>query len=83
MIILFKIILFLPKENLRNKHNHKAKTVVTLLMPLNHFCLNFATGTSIKMSAKLRQKVTAALPVQECFREVICPKLKWKREYRR
>ena len=44
-------------------------------MPLDRVCLNFATERSMKMTAKLRRKVTAALLVQERFREVICPKM--------
>ena len=48
--------------------------MVTLLMPLERFCLKFATGRSLKMTAKLCQKVPAASAVQERFREVILSK---------
>ena len=47
----------------------------TLLMPLDRFCLKFATRRSLKMTAKLCQKVPAASVVQERFREVIFPKI--------
>ena len=42
--------------------------MVTLLMPLDRFCLNFSSGRSMEMTAKLRRKVTAASPVQERWR---------------
>ena len=43
-------------------------------MPLDRFCLKFATGRSLKMTAKLCRKVPAASAVQERFREVILSK---------
>ena len=51
-------------------------------MPLDRFCLKFATRRSLKMTAKLCQKVPAASVVQERFREVIFPKI-MEMEYRR
>ena len=71
VIILFKITSRKsPKQTL-----HNAKSVVTLLMPLDRFCLNFATERSMKVTAKLHRKVTAASPVQERFWEGTCPKI--------
>ena len=46
------------------------------------FRLNFATGRSMKMTEKLRQKVTVALQVQERFRKSFVQKL-CKPEYQR
>ena len=71
--------MFLPQENLRNKHITRPAHG---LMPLYRFCLNLATGKSLKMTATLLRKVTAASAVPERFWKVIFPK-KWKREYRK
>ena len=52
-----------------------AKTVVTLLICLDHYHLNFVTGRSMTMTAKFSWKVTAASLAQEHFWKVICPKI--------
>ena len=71
----FKIIHFTRVKKISKQTHHKAKTEVTLLMPLDRNCLDFSTERSMKMTAKLGGKVSPASPVQECFREVICPKI--------
>ena len=69
MIILFKIIRFYLKKisetNTSQVQNRGYSTDA----------LNFAFGRSIKMTAKLRRKATAASPVEERFWEVICPEI--------
>ena len=83
MTIPFKIIRFYLKKNSETNtsqvQNHGYSTDA---FGSRSFCLNFTTRRSMKMTAKLRWKVAAALPVQECFREVICPEI-MEMEYRR
>ena len=82
VIILFKIIRFYSKKSPKQAH-YKAKTVVTLLMSLDRFRLNFSTGKSMKMTAKLGWKVTAAWRRYKNVSGKSFVQKLWKREYRR
>ena len=83
MIILFKIIRFYIKKisETNTAHVQKRGYSTDAGFGSRSFCLNFATGRSMEMTAKLRGKVTAASPVQKN----VCGKLfvhkLWKREY--
>ena len=76
MIILFKIKRFYLKITSEpNTSQVQNRGYSTVAFGSRSFRLNFATKRSMKISAKLRRKVTAASPVQERFRQVICLKI--------